>query len=353
MQPMPDVPVHPDRWSLTHSFGPVGSGRPSRSTGPGGVGKAERQRRKEIWPDTRWPEGCGSHPCSGNATSSRDPTASFGKVTQVSPWNAFERDPSGNAKSERSRSRDPVNGPALPPDQATRGHLDKVCARNAALSGGQRDNGGERPLPPPPPGTRLVRPRSPSPTRECASCGFIFSPCQSDEEDSDAADPPPLAAQSTCPGRPTSPAPDPKDRARATQEARTRPPGRLPRLPCEGCAEPGETSRRPRGRRHPSDAENHSRPKSDSGDPPGQGHHRARDPLRPHPTTLKGVRFSWEDHTPRWQSRIRTADGRLCDKHSQLLEVLEDLLAIGVLEGVFLEHSPTRCGPCKVHTTSL
>ena len=256
MQPMPDAPVHPDRWSLTHSFGPVGSGRPSRQNGPGGVGRAERQRRKDIWSDTRWPEGCGSHPCPRNATSSRDTTSGFSNITRADPWSALERDPTGNARSERSRSRDPVTGPALPPDQTSRGHLDKA----AALSGGQRASGGERPLPPPPPGTRSLRPHSPSPSRYgCVSCGFTFSPCPSDEEDSDAAEPPPLLGQSSCPGRSASPVPDPKGRTRTTQETGwERPPGGTPKLSCRECAEPGEIPRRLGDRRHPGDTESYA-----------------------------------------------------------------------------------------------
>ena len=46
--------------------------------------------------------------------------------------------------------------------------------------------------------------------------------------------------------------------------------------------------------------------------------------------------------------------GCLCDKHSQLLTVLEDLLAIGVLQGVFSDHSQTvKCASSRVHTTRL
>ena len=44
----------------------------------------------------------------------------------------------------------------------------------------------------------------------------------------------------------------------------------------------------------------------------------------------------------------------MCNKHEQLLTVLEDMLALGVLEGAVSDPSQTaRCASCRVHTTRL
>ena len=109
--------------------------------------------------------GLCARPCPGNATSPGDPPAFIEKVIGVATWTPFKRESSGKLKTKRSRSGDSVKGPALPPDQAPRGHLDKVRPRSPAVDGVQKGNSGGRPLPPVPPRSKYVRPRSPLPLR--------------------------------------------------------------------------------------------------------------------------------------------------------------------------------------------
>ena len=361
---MPGITDRTDK-GRANSPGPVGSGRPPRQHGPGGVGKSERQRRA----DNGWPRGWGSHTCSRNAAPTGDNNPGAGKTNHADPWNAIERDPATNIRSGRSGSKELRAGSPPPPSQAAFDEamdaFDKATAafdKANALGGSQRPSGGEHPLPPPPVRTSSLRQRSSSPTRyACVACSFPFPPITSDDEGSDTAEQIPLSVHPSGPGwyaPPEASVPDPKIKTRSTREARReRPSGAAPGLFCGECGERGETTRPLEAGRHPAEyGDSGARHRCGSGDPPARSRPQARNPSRTHPP--KGVRFPCGDQlpggTPGWTIRswpLRIGDGRLCQRHSKVIAVLEDLMGIGVLGGVMTNQPSDMCGSCTNTTT--